>query len=883
VVGGPKNRAVAVRTDNLAQEILMGSWADSVAYWLIDYYLAATLLLLLLVGVVRVISQPARRVAVVWGGLLGLILLAGLCATPGWHRYAILPRFEAPDAATKDADARTSSISAEPASGRQPELTAAEALNSATTASKLPSIPKQNKAVLSTESVAVLRSKPVPASTAIDHTKSVATTAVAPPEVTSSKEGTARGFWTATVDRLSAIDQRPVRFWGLWIFLAGFALTAFRIVHGVIAANRLCRQASQALADVVAELARIVEKGERCPQLLISSQHPVPIATGTLRPTILLPVPFASEERSRDCRSVLAHEWAHIRNGDLWLLAVDRWLLPLLWMHPLYLRLRKSIRNDQELLADAAAATQSSPVDYAEMLLHWARKMAAERMRLHGSTALGVWEQPSLLSDRIAKLLHKGPRVELRCTRRWRLSCLLTLASLTVLLSTATVRPAALPVMPATAQSTVPRPETAVASISASQLESAITRAVTPQAASDADPAELQRQWELEQPAITEIRRLGGHVKTEPFGPVRLVTEVNMVYGFDENGVRVENTNFNDECLPYIAKFRNLKVLALAGQQVTDLGMHQLPALSRLERLCLWDAKLLTRYGAAELAGLQQLKHLEMSNAPIGDVAIEHLSHINTLEELSVQGGTLSDRAIEYAARLPNLKSLMLDFGDKPVAPEAVTPLAHAPALKQLSLQSSALSDQVLIALKAIGHLRYLFLGEGRTTDEGLKALRESLPNLHVITPERTYPALATHQTVAECEGSIRHSQEAVALVRKFLKRVTAGNDEAAAELIASKADIERHIGAVRGLRAIEKVEWNLAYTDSNAALAVSTEFTDPFGVEQVIACTTRCVDGEWKIDDVAVTASREGVERQIRQFAAAHPRANAGKGWLPL
>lgn len=867
----------------------MGSWADSVAYWLIDYYLAATLLLLLLVGVVRVISQPARRVAVVWGGLVGLILLAGLCATPGWHRYAILPRFDAavaaPETVAQNAELRPT-IPAEPALARPADVAAAKTVNSATTASETPSTPQENIAALPTNAVAqVARTKSVKVSNNVDDTKNVETAAVVSRDATASKPGFAHGLWVAIVERLSAVDPRPVRLWGLWIFLAGFALTAFRVVHGVIAANRLCRLASQAPAAVVAELAQLVEKGERCPQLLISTLHPVPIATGTLRPTILLPAPFASEERSRDCRSVLAHEWAHIRNGDLWLLAVDRWLLPLLWMHPLYLRVRKSIRNDQELLADAAAAVQSNPIDYAEMLLHWARRMAAERMRLHGSTALGVWEQPSRLSDRIAKLLHKGPRVELRCSRRWRLSCLLTLASLTVLLSTATVRPAASPVMPATAtsQATEPKSGTAVASISASQLESAIAHAVAPQSASDGDPEELQRQWELEQPAITEIRRLGGHVKTEPFGPVRLVTEVNMVYGFDENGVRIENTNFTDECLPYIAKFRNLKVLALAGQQVTDLGMHQLSALSRLERLCLWDAQLLTRYGAAELAGLQQLKHLEMSNAPIGDVAIEHLSHVNTLEELSVQGGTLSDRAIEYAARLPKLKSLMLDFGDKPVAPEAVAPLAHAPALKQLSLQSSALSDQVLFALKALEHLRYLFLGEGRTTDEGLKALRESLPKLHVITPERTYPSVASHQTVAECESSIRHSQEAVALVRKFLKRVTAGNDEAAAELIASKADVERHIGAVRGLRAVEKVEWNLAYTDSNAALAVSTEFTDPFGVEQVIACTTRCVDGEWKIDEVAVTASREGVEQQIRQFAAAHPRANAAKGWLPL
>ena len=71
---------------------------------------------------------------------------------------------------------------------------------------------------------------------------------------------------------------------------------------------------------------------------------------------IQLPRGLAVRWRTRALfEPVLLHELAHIQNGDLWLLALDRWLLPLFWLHPLYLRLRRRIRDDQELLGIEAS------------------------------------------------------------------------------------------------------------------------------------------------------------------------------------------------------------------------------------------------------------------------------------------------------------------------------------------------------------------------------------------------------------------------------------------------------------------------------------------------------------------------------------------------
>ena len=60
------------------------------------------------------------------------------------------------------------------------------------------------------------------------------------------------------------------------------------------------------------------------------------------RPHILLAARSVSEENKAAVRAALAHEWAHIRHGDLWLLALERLLLPVFCLHPLFWLLRRA-------------------------------------------------------------------------------------------------------------------------------------------------------------------------------------------------------------------------------------------------------------------------------------------------------------------------------------------------------------------------------------------------------------------------------------------------------------------------------------------------------------------------------------------------------------
>jgi hypothetical protein len=68
----------------------MTRFAESYAVWLADYYLLATVLLALSLTGIVVLKQPAQRLMVTKSTLVALVLLAILCAVPGWSVIHLL-------------------------------------------------------------------------------------------------------------------------------------------------------------------------------------------------------------------------------------------------------------------------------------------------------------------------------------------------------------------------------------------------------------------------------------------------------------------------------------------------------------------------------------------------------------------------------------------------------------------------------------------------------------------------------------------------------------------------------------------------------------------------------------------------------------------------
>jgi Zn-dependent protease with chaperone function/protocatechuate 3,4-dioxygenase beta subunit len=367
--------------------------AASLAGWLADFYLLATLLLLLAFVGWRSIRQPVHRLTVAWAVMIELALLAAICASPAWPRLAL--------------------------TAAAPEQTASDLSLPAT--SRLSEVPPRPQAVaadmryggplMKTQETGGHREAKAPAS---------------PEPPVSFKP---RLAWTLPSLRMLIAGA----------FLTGLALEGLWLALGAAGAWRLCWQSVAAPASLRRELAGIVRGSDPLPRVLLSPRIGNAVALGVLRPTILLPATLAQEGPPQAVRAVLAHEWAHIRNRDLWLLALGRCLLTLLFAHPLYWWLRRRIRDDQEAVADAVAA-QDDRQDYAERLLDWL-KMTVRVPRIRVSGAVGIREGSSQLSRRIAMLLDDTFRVKPSGSRRWQYRAVGLTALLALAISMITLRP----------------------------------------------------------------------------------------------------------------------------------------------------------------------------------------------------------------------------------------------------------------------------------------------------------------------------------------------------------------------------------------------------------------------------------------------------------
>lgn len=366
----------------------MNRWAESGGLWLLDFYLLATVLLgTAWVGSV-VVREPARRLVIYWGTSCGLLLLVMLSLLPGWARV------NWPIAALR-----------------------------ATTSQAFDSEPAGSVARNGFDSIGATSASSGPAARPVE---------MSPDVISPVASGT-----TEIRPSSSPVNWPRVL---VSLFLIGVAVVALRLAWGARRAVQVCRSAVAAPPELQRSLSRIAGGDYWLPRLLISPQIPHALALGAVRPTIVLPTSFTKAETTDGLDAVLAHELGHIRNGDLWLLALNRLLSLLLYAHPLFLSFRRWIRDEQEVLADAAAVGGRDRIAYVEELARWSRLALEQRPWPWFSASLGITEGLSQLDRRIRLLLSDNYHLLPTCSRTWRLGLLGLFALITFSLSVMTLR-----------------------------------------------------------------------------------------------------------------------------------------------------------------------------------------------------------------------------------------------------------------------------------------------------------------------------------------------------------------------------------------------------------------------------------------------------------
>jgi protocatechuate 3,4-dioxygenase beta subunit len=129
---------------------------------------------------------------------------------------------------------------------------------------------------------------------------------------------------------------------------------------------------------------------------------PGPIATGILRPRILVPAALLENASRSALRAALLHECGHHRRHDVALNLLLEVVVLAFWPHPLVHVMKRRLRQLREELCDNFVLAEESAVRYAEILLQLAM---GRRTFGGGLIGLGVVSSQDSLEHRVRGLL----------------------------------------------------------------------------------------------------------------------------------------------------------------------------------------------------------------------------------------------------------------------------------------------------------------------------------------------------------------------------------------------------------------------------------------------------------------------------------------------
>jgi len=206
--------------------------------------------------------------------------------------------------------------------------------------------------------------------------------------------------------------------WWLGLFwLLGSVVFAIRVVWSRLLlfafTSRAQAVCGEAICGRVGTLAR--RMGIRRPVRLVEAAGlTTPVAFGSLRPTIALPVSFSDDFDHRQQQVMLAHELAHLSASDpAWQWVVDLTTAGL-WWHPLVWWSRRRLRATSETVADEASLlVPQGPDALASCLVELGRRLTQTRPQRLGWLSAGGSDFRSGLGRRVQRLLDLP-------TRSWR-------------------------------------------------------------------------------------------------------------------------------------------------------------------------------------------------------------------------------------------------------------------------------------------------------------------------------------------------------------------------------------------------------------------------------------------------------------------------------
>lgn len=185
------------------------------------------------------------------------------------------------------------------------------------------------------------------------------------------------------------------------------------------------------------------------------------------------------------------------------------------------------------------------------------------------------------------------------------------------------------------------------------------------------------------------------------------------VYGVDLDKVDIESITDPDDILgvdlsgkhlQYLSNFPGL--LALAAHDVEENQMSHLAETSQLRSLDLGLNQGITDAGLTHVAGLSDLRWINLLKTPITDAGLAHLAGLVKLSILWVSDTRITGAGLKHLAGLSGLE--------------------------QLGLAGTGISDSDLALLASLTNLKYLDIRSTKITDAGVERLQKALPGCEI-------------------------------------------------------------------------------------------------------------------------------------------------------
>ena len=186
----------------------------------------------------------------------------------------------------------------------------------------------------------------------------------------------------------------------------------------------------------------------------------------------------------------------------------------------------------------------------------------------------------------------------------------------------------------------------------------------------------------------------------------------------------------DDAGLQKLEQLSHLGYLSLQSSSITDAGLQSIGTMDCLKALSI-SGTAVTDAGLANLKGLTSLECLFIQSVSVTDKGIQHIADLPRLEVLDFFGIPITQTGMDTLAGSETL--IALRIGGRKVADLSLDRLAKFPKLTCLGIQGK-LGDEDLVPLRKLSHLKVLCLEETQVTEDGLKPLRESLPDCTILT-----------------------------------------------------------------------------------------------------------------------------------------------------